>query len=123
MPCRSAWVLASAKRNPEARCWPAYGAIDGLERFFCEHAVVAYAFHSKQPSIGRKTDFAQLRQIVQAFAGAEAVGVVDGRLGAQGPILLVILLDVRLPVVDVQGRRNVLVVRRDPQSLASLNLE
>ena len=69
---------------------------------------MAQTLDVEQPSIGRKADLAQLRQIVQALADAEVVGIVDRRLGAQGPILLVILLDARALVVDVQGRSDVL---------------
>ena len=37
-------------------------------------------------------------------ADIEVVGVVDHRLGAQGATLLVVLLDARVLVVDVQRR-------------------
>ena len=83
-------------------------AVDGLEGVFGEHAVVAQTLDFEQPSIGRKADLAQLRQIVQTLADAEVVAVVDGGLGAQGPVFLVILLDARVLVVDVQGRSHVL---------------
>ena len=44
----------------------------------------------------------------QALANPEIVSVVDGGLGAQGAVFLVILLDAGVPVVDVQGRGHVL---------------
>src|SRR6266481_729015 len=69
---------------------------------------MAQPFDFEQPAIGRKADLAQLRQVVQALADAEVVAVVDGRLGTQGPIFLVILLDPRVLVIDVQGRGDVL---------------
>src|SRR5712672_4630318 len=69
---------------------------------------MAQTFDFEQPAIGRKADLAQLRQVVQALADAEVVAVVDGRLGTQGPIFLVILLDPRVLVIDVQGRGDVL---------------
>src|SRR3984893_16607776 len=83
-------------------------AVDGLEGIFGEHAVVAQTLDVEQPSIGHKADLAQLRQIVQALADAEVIGVVDRSLGTQGPIFLVILLDARVLVVDIQGRSDVL---------------
>ena len=82
--------------------------VDGLECIFGEDAVVAQAFDLEQPAIGRKADLAQLGQVVQAFADAEVVAVVDGGLGAQRPAFLVILLDARVLVVDVQGRGHAL---------------
>lgn len=38
----------------------------------------------------------------------EIVGVVDGRLGAQGAVFLVILLDASVPVINIEGRGDVL---------------
>ncbi len=69
---------------------------------------MAQTLHVEQPSIGRKADLAQLRQVVQTLADAEVIGVVDRRLGAQCPIFLVVLLDARVLVIDVQGRSDVL---------------
>ena len=45
---------------------------------------------------------------MQAFADAEVVSVVDGRLGPRGPVFLVVLLDARVLVVDVQGWGDIL---------------
>src|SRR5215813_2528723 len=78
--------------------------VDSLERVFGQHAVVTETLDFEQPSIGGKADFAQLRQIVQLSADAEVVSVVDGRLGTQGAAFLVILLDPRMLVIDVQRR-------------------
>src|ERR1700680_4457749 len=41
-------------------------------------------------------------------ADTEVVGVVDGGLGAQGAVFLVVLLDPCVLVIDVQGRGDVL---------------
>src|ERR1700737_1780688 len=69
---------------------------------------MAQTFDFEQPAIGRKADLAQLRQVVQALADTEVVAVVDGRFGPQGPTFLVVLLDPRVLVIDVQGRGDVL---------------
>ena len=47
---------------------------------------MAHALDVEEPPIGRKSDCAQLGQIVQAFADPEVISVVDGRLGRQGAI-------------------------------------
>jgi hypothetical protein len=86
--------------------------LDGAQRLFAEDAVVAHALGLEQPAIGRKSDCAQLRQIVQASTDPEVISVVDGRLGAQGVIFLVILLDTCALVIDVQGWRY--IVRDHP---------
>jgi len=62
----------------------------------------------EQAAVGRKTDFAQLRQIKQTPADAEIVAVIDGGFGAQGAVFLVVLLDPGVFVLDVQGRCYVL---------------
>src|ERR1700752_2229661 len=63
-------------------------------------------------SLRLESDCAQFWQIVQAFADPEVISVVDGRLGAQGAIFLVILLDACVLVIDVQGWSH--IVRDDP---------
>jgi hypothetical protein len=63
--------------------------IDGVQGIFAEDAIVAQTFDLEQPSIGRKADRAQFGEIAQAPADAEVIGVVDGRLRAQGAIFLV----------------------------------
>jgi hypothetical protein len=56
--------------------------IDGVQ------VIVAQTFDLEQPSIGRKADRAQFGEVAQAPADAEVIGVVDGRLRAQGAIFL-----------------------------------
>ena len=52
-------------------------------------------------TIGRKGNLAQLRQVVRTFADAEVVAVVDSRLGPQGLVFLVMLLDPHVLVINV----------------------
>ena len=58
--------------------------------------------------VGGEADLAQPGQVVQPTPDAEVVGVVDGGFGPQRPALFVILLEVGVFVVDVQGRRDAL---------------
>src|SRR5215471_15626394 len=82
--------------------------VDGLQGIFAEDAVVAQPLDLDEPLIGRKPDRTQLRKIVQAFANPEVVSVVDGRLGPQGPVFFVVLLDARVLVIDIQGWGDIL---------------
>src|SRR5216683_5157064 len=83
-------------------------AVDALKGIFRQDAIMADMLDIEQAVVGRKTDFAQLRQIAQTPADAEIVAVVDGGLGAQGAVFLVVLLDPGVFVIDVQGRCYVL---------------
>jgi hypothetical protein len=74
--------------------------VDGLESILSQHAIMAEALDLEQAAIGRKTDFTLFWQIAQTLANAEIVSVVDGGLGAQGAVFLVILLDARVLVID-----------------------
>ena len=77
-------------------------AVDAAKGILGEDAVKAEALDFEQSAVGGKADVAQSGQVMQAFADAEVVGIVDGGLGAQGALLLVILLDARVFVVDVE---------------------
>src|SRR5262252_4140766 len=77
--------------------------VDGLESILAEDAIVAQALNFEEPAIGSKADLAQLGEVVETPADPEVIGVVDGGLGAQGTIFLVILFDARVLVMDVQG--------------------
>ena len=52
-------------------------AIDRLKGLLGEDAVVTDAFDFEEPAVCTEADFAQFRQVVQSFADAEVVGVVD----------------------------------------------
>jgi hypothetical protein len=66
--------------------------------------IVADALDVEQTSIGFEADLPQCGQVLQLLADTEIARVVDGGLGAQGPLLLVVLLDPRMLVVDVKRR-------------------
>ena len=77
-------------------------AVDAAKGILGEDAVKAEALDFEQSAVGGKADVAQFGQVMQAFADAEVVGIVDGGLGAQGALLLVVLLDASVFVVDVE---------------------
>ena len=53
--------------------------------------------------VGLKADLPQCGQVLQRLADAEVARVIDGGFGTESPALLVILLDARVLVVNVQG--------------------
>ena len=79
-------------------------SVELLEGFFCQDAVVGDFLDLQQASIGLKADAPQHGQVVQSFADIEIVRVIDGRLGSQGAVFLVVLLDARPFVVHVERR-------------------
>ena len=66
--------------------------------------VVADALDAEQAPVGGEADLPQRGQVGQPFRQPEVAGVVDRGLGAQRPPFLVVLLDLGVLVVDVQGR-------------------
>src|SRR5258708_5016879 len=78
-------------------------AVDLLKGLFGEDAVVTDAFDFEEPAVWTEADFAQFRQVVQSFADAEVVGVVDRCFGAQSALFLMILLDPCVLVIDMEG--------------------
>ena len=82
------------------------GLLQILEDDFADEAVVTDALDVEQTSVGRKGDFAQLRQVFDASADGEVAGVIDGGFGSKRFSLFVILLDAGLLVVDVQRRHD-----------------
>jgi hypothetical protein len=73
-----------------------------VERVFTDGTIVADAFDVEETPVGLEADGSQGRKILDQPADAEVVSVVDGGFGAEGPSLLVVLLDVAALVVDVQ---------------------
>ena len=59
-------------------------------------------FNVEQPAVGLKADLPQRGEILEPLADADVPGIVDRGLGAQRAALLVVLLDARSFVVDVQ---------------------
>ena len=70
-----------------------------LEGGFADEAVVTDALDVEQPSVGRKADLAQIREIFDAPADGKVAGVVDGGFGAKRLSLLVVLLDAGIEVL------------------------
>src|SRR5512132_2239896 len=66
--------------------------------------VVVQALDAEQAPVGGEADLPQGGQVGQPFGQPEVAGVVDRGLGAQRPAFLVVLLDLGVFVVDVQGR-------------------
>jgi hypothetical protein len=77
--------------------------VDVLKGVLGENAVVTEALDLEQSAVCAEADVAQFPQIVQSFANAELVSVVNGGLGAQGALLFVILLDPGALVINVDG--------------------
>jgi len=82
-------------------------ALEAGEGLRPEAVVVADGFHFQDPPVGREADRAQLGQVVEEPPHLEVIGVVDGGFGPQRRTpfpALVILFEVGVFVVDVQGR-------------------
>jgi hypothetical protein len=54
-----------------------------LEGGFADETVVTDALDVEQPSVGRKADLAQFREIFNAPADSKVAGVIDGGFGAK----------------------------------------
>ena len=76
--------------------------LEFLEGLGTEVAIVGDLFHLEDTPIGGEANLPEFGQVVQPAADPKVIGVVDGRLGAQSPAFLVILLEVRVFIVDVQ---------------------
>src|SRR6516165_8899212 len=95
-------MRGSAKRSPEAR-WPACSTGPLMWRKVSSARMQSKLRRSTSSSRRLAArPMAQFGEVMQAFADAEVVAVVDGGLGAQGALLLVILLDASVFVVDVE---------------------
>src|SRR5512135_2884327 len=113
---KSACPARSAKRNPTGPLsLDLNRSIDLAERVFADGAVLADPLDVQETSVGLKADPPQGGQVGQPFADAEVARVVDRRLGPQGAAFLVILLDPRVLVVDVQRRRHPLGEHAGPE--------
>ena len=84
----------------------AHRTVQLVEHVGAEGAVVAEALDAEQASVGGEADLLQIFKVPQPAADIEVVRVVDHRLGAQRAPFLVVLLDARVLVVDVQRRGN-----------------
>ena len=77
-------------------------SIDPLERTFANGAILADPLDVYKTSVGLKADSPQSGKVRQPLADAEVARIVDRGLGPQGAALLVVLLDPRMLVIDVQ---------------------
>ena len=103
--CSSAWARGSVKRRPAVRVPSSW--MTGSQVACRTSAPVMGSWLSRgaqQAPVGGVADLPQSGQIGQPFAEAEVHGVVDGRFSAERPALLVVLLDLRALVEDVQAR-------------------
>ena len=78
------------------------GAVEFLKAVLGEDAIMAEPFDFQKTAVGCKASLTQLGQIVEPLADAKIPGVVDGGLGAQRTPFLMILLDPRILVMDVE---------------------
>ena len=78
------------------------GLLEIIEDRGSDLAVMAETLDAQQASIGGETHLIELIKVVQPSADVEVVAVVDGGLGAQRAAFLVVLLDARVLIVDVQ---------------------
>ena len=93
--------IAEAEPGGPSLRWSG-GAHEGLERGRRGHAALGLALQGEEPRVDGPPDLDERGQVLQAPADAEVVGVVDGRLGAQRPIELPVLLDLRAAVLDLE---------------------
>ena len=95
--------------------------MQGFESLRADPAVVAGFLELEHAAVGREADLAQLGQVAQKAANAEVVAIVNGGFGTQArtvPARLVILLEVRVFVIDVQRRDDPLGYDARPASAA-----
>src|SRR5215475_1442165 len=105
--CKRPWTRGSAKTQRRCALLPdRYWLLHFLECSFADEAIMADALDVEQTSVGCKADLAQLSKILDTAADTKVACVVDGRFGSQCLQQLVILLDTRLLVVDVQRRHD-----------------
>ena len=95
------------------------GFLHVLEGGFADEAIVTDALDVEQTSVGRKADLTQFLKIFDASADGEVAGVVDRRLRSESLSFLVVLLDTRFLVVDVQRRHHTVGDDADPMPLSS----
>src|SRR6202030_1096454 len=82
------------------------GLLHFLEGSFANETVVTDALDVEQTSVGREADHTQFFEIFDAPADGEVAGVVDRRFSSESLPLLVVLLDTRFLVVDVERRHH-----------------
>jgi hypothetical protein len=78
------------------------GAVYLLEGLLGEEAIMTDVFDLEQTAVGLKANLPQCGQVAQTLADVKVAGVVDGGFGPQSTAFLVVLLDARSFVVNVE---------------------
>lgn len=86
--------------------------IDLLKGLFSQKAIMAEGLDVQKTSVGLRSDCSlqskadepQSGQVFQPFANVEVTGIVDGGFGAQSTTFLMVLLEARMFVIDMQSR-------------------
>ncbi len=101
------------------------GSLQPLEALCADAAIVTGFLHLEHASVGRKADAPQRGQVMQQTSDLEVVAVVDCGFRAQArtaPARLMILLEVRVLVIDVQRRDDSLGNNARPASAVGRSL-
>ena len=80
------------------------GALESIECLLRQDALVTDPFDFEELAINLVPEVAEKRQVVDGLGDVEILGIVDGRFGAERPLLFEVLLDVGVLVFDVETR-------------------
>src|SRR5512144_1802559 len=108
--CSRAWTRASPNRSPGIRVPSVVtiGTVRSVKAWAPRTGSWLMRWAPSRATVGGEADLPQRGQVGQPFRQSEVPGVVDRGLGPQRPPFLVVLLDLGVLVVDVQGGRHAL---------------